>query len=199
MCKLVMFIPLFTVMSAISTMIAIAADRYRVMIYRRTLYRWETVIIVCIIWLISFCISSPQLYEYNIYQKTKGTTNQTQISCGSEGIVEGFETIYASVVFLLAYCLPLIILTVCYIRISFLVWKHARRFQLNQTRLQDSTSARNNGGGQLEKMVSARQVKVLKMLISITVAFVLLWTPFFILFAIQVSIHCNKPTLMMDG
>ena len=184
-----MFIPLLTVTSSICTIICIAGDRYRVMIYRQTLHRWESIVVVCLIWLVAFCVSAPQLYEYNIYYKTNEATNSVQLSCGSERIVEQFETIYAIVVFVLLYCLPLLILAFCYIRISALVWKNAKRIRSTvAAELPTNNPTNSNHIRQLESMISARKIKVLQMLISITVAFVVLWTPYFILFAIQVRI-----------
>ena len=183
-----MFIPLFTVTSSICTIICIAGDRYRVMIYRQTLYRSESLVIVCLIWLLAFSVSAPQLYEYNVYYKTNEVTKTVQKSCGSEGIVEHFETTYAAIVFVLVYCLPVIILAVCYVRISALVWKNARRFRSTLSELPNNDPTNSNNSSQLESMISARKIKVLQMLISITIAFVVLWTPYFILFAIQVRI-----------
>lgn len=184
-----MFIPLFTVSSAICTIVAIAGDRYRVMVHRRTLYRWETLVIVCLIWLLSFCISAPQLYEYNVYYRKNENTNTIQKACGSEGIVKHFETIYAIIVFVLAYCIPLIILAMCYIKISALVWKHGKRFRSTVSQPPNNNSLNNISNSQLQVMISARKIKVFRMLISITIAFIVLWTPYFILFAIQVCIY----------
>ena len=188
-----MFIPLLTVASTICTIICIAGDRYRVMFYKQTLNRLESTAIVCLIWLVAFCVSAPQLYEYNIYNKTNPDLNRVQLSCGSEGIVEKFETIYAAIVFVLLYCLPVLVLAFCYIRISALVWKNAKRMRSMVAELPTNNPTNDNQTNQLESMISTRKVKVLQMLISITVAFVLLWTPYFILFAIQVSIMKTCP------
>ena len=179
-----MFLPLFIVTSAIFTIIAIAADRYRVMIYRQTPQRRETLITVAIVWVISLCVSAPQFYEYSIYTNVNPVTNRTQTHCGSYEIEEDFKVGYASTVFVLSYCVPLVILVICYIRIGLLVWRHAKRFR--ESRPPSSNNNCGQPGTHLEDVITARSVKVLKMLVSITVAFVLLWTPYFILFAIQV-------------
>ena len=181
-----MFIPKFIIMSAISTIVAIAADRYRVMIYQKHLFRRGALISVGIIWLTAACFSAPQVYEYNAYEITDLEHNQTLVACGSEGIVEHFETIYASV-FLLAYLVSFLMMAVFYSRISYVVWKHAMRFRSAQQEFPDETDITNNGCRRLEKRISARKLKVLKMLVSVTVTFVALWTPYFILFAMQVS------------
>ena len=178
---------MFSVMSSISTIIAIAADRYRVMVRRRLLARCGALVAVGITWLISFCVSAPQLYEYNIYYIPHSETNQTQKTCGSEGIVENFSTIYASFVLVLAFCVPYLILTACYVRILIFVRSHTRRFMLSRSqKSENTTTTSTNSCGPLDSLVAARNAKVLKMSMAITVAFGLLWTPFFILFAVQV-------------
>ena len=182
-----MFIPLFTVTSAIYTIIAIAADRYRVMIYRRMLLLKETLVVVAIVWVLSICVSAPQLYEYSVYSEVNEVINITQTHCGSWGIVENFEVIYASIVFVLSYSVPLLVLVFCYTSIAILVLKHAKRFQSNSSACTNNNIRNSSSGSQLETVITTRKVKVLKMLISITIAFVVLWTPCFILFALQVS------------
>ena len=187
-CKFVQFIPLFIVMAAISTIVTIAGDRYRVMIKRKSLQRWEPLVMVGIVWLISCFISSPQLYEYRVYYKRNEETNQTQKVCGSEGIAEHFETVYASFVFVLAYCVPLLILLFCYVKITLLVLKHGKHFRHTDAETQSNANeaVTIQNSDQLETRISKRKEKVLKMLIAIAASFIVLWTPYFILFAVQV-------------
>ena len=180
---------MFVVVAAITTIVVIAGDRFRVMVRRKTLHRWEAPLVVGIVWLVACVISAPQLYEYRVYYKTNAETNQTQKVCGSEGIVEHFETVYAAIVFVLAYCIPLLVLLVCYVRISLLVWKHGKRFMHSDAEVQSNEAAtiqHHQNSDQLETQLSKRKKKVLKMLIAIAVSFIVLWTPYFILFAIKV-------------
>ena len=170
-------------MASISTMVAIAADRYRVMVRRQALARYETLIIICVTWLVAFCISAPQLYEYNIYHIHNNETNLTQMTCGSEGIVEHFETVYAATVFILAYCVPFLVLVICYVKVLALIQRHTNRFRLSRN---SSNITTTKNSVPIDSVLSARKVRVLKMLVAITVAFGALWTPYFILFAIQV-------------
>ena len=78
-------------------------------------------------------------------------------------------------------------MTVFYSRIAYVIWKHARRFRSAPQEFPDETDVANYGCRRLEKRISARKIKVLKLLFSVTVSFVALWTPYFILFAMQVS------------
>ena len=167
-------------------MVVIAGDRFRVMMKGKTLHHWKCLVVVGIVWLVACIISSPQLYEYRVYYKRDEETNQTQKVCGSEGIVEHFETVYAAIVFVLAYFLPLLILLICYVKISLFVWRHGERFRHTDTETQNNEAATSQIGDQLETRISKRKEKVLKMLITIAVSFIVLWTPYFILFAVKV-------------
>ena len=186
-----MFVPKFIIMSAVFTILAVAADRYRVMMSRKRLGRRGALIVVCMIWLAAVCYSAPQFYEYNIYEiADEPAANETLTACGSDGIVDHFETVYASVL-LVTYFISFLLLNIWYGRISYYVWQHARRFQSAQAQSENPTEGAVEyaiSGGRLEEMISKRKIRVLKMLISVTAAFVLLWTPYFVLFAIKVMV-----------
>lgn len=187
-CKLVMMIPLVSIMAAILTMVAMAIDRYRAIVTHKTIYRSGALKTIVIIWILSFIVSSPQIYEYNVYRFTEfeDGVNVTFTSCGSEGIAENFEKIYASLVLILAYCIPLAVLIISYFRIMAYVWKNSRRFR--NTAIQTVSTVDRSGSGfnpqrRVNAAVSERSYKVLKMLIFITASFTILWTPYFIIFA----------------
>ena len=187
-CKMTMFLPLLSVMGAIFTMVAMAVDRYRVIVVQKQLYRRGAITAIIAIWITSVFVSAPQLYEYNVYYHTEGDNqNNTYKSCGSEGIVENFETIYASLVFIFAFSVPFIILLVCYTKTLLYVWKHTRRFR--RTRIQMSQNS-SDVDRRNDKMLTPRMVKLVKMLVWITATFVVLWTPYFIIFAMTV---CTSP------
>ena len=77
-----------------------------------------------------------------------------------------FLQTYASLVLTLAYLLPLALLSRNYVIVIFFVTKKARLLQ-----------------GQ----VSRAKIRVLRSIITVTVAFVVLWLPFFVLFTIEAS------------
>ncbi|VDH95133.1 G protein-coupled receptor 103 [Mytilus galloprovincialis] len=163
-CKLVMFLPLLTVSSSIYTMVAIAVDRYKEILKLEKLTTVRTSNIVLGTWIWSLVISSPQLYEYSTYRKEEDEYNIT--SCGAHGIVENFETLYACVAIVLSYAVPLIIITICYSKIMRYVWKVGK------------TSSEND-------IQVLKRMKVVKILLLITIVFILLWSPFFVLFGME--------------
>ncbi|XP_063443091.1 QRFP-like peptide receptor [Mytilus trossulus] len=163
-CKLVMFLPLLTVSSSIYTMVAIAVDRYKEILKLEKLTTKRASNIVLGTWIWSLVISSPQLYEYSTYRKEEDDYNIT--SCGAHGIVENFETLYACVAIVLSYAVPLIIITICYFKIMRYVWKVGK------------TSSEND-------KQALKRMKVVRILLLITIVFVILWSPFFVLFGME--------------
>jgi len=190
-CKLIMVIPLISVSSAIYTMVALAVDRYRTVVLQKTLSRRNALYGVVAIWLWSFIVSAPQIYEYNIYLDIDDD-NHTYKSCGSEGIVENFEAYYASAVVVIAYIIPFVALLVCYSRIVFYVWTHGRRLRRNASIMPSVSSTlavpQQNNAERRDKMLSMRMIKIIKMLMSVTGVFLVLWTPYFVIFGINVRI-----------
>lgn len=169
-----MFIPKFSVVLSISTMVALAIDRYRAIVTVKQMSIRDALIVVGVNWVIAISVSAPQLYEYSVYEKYEDHSNSTAISCGSEGVPEHFETIYAIIVLICSYCVPVAIVVVCYTSTMVYIWKSSKQFNANKL----------NNSGQVMK----KRMRVLKMLITITVVFAMLWCPYFVLFTIEVRI-----------
>ncbi|KAK3610004.1 hypothetical protein CHS0354_032350 [Potamilus streckersoni] len=176
-CKLIMFLPLMAVMASISTMVAIAIDRCQTIVRNRRLQVQHSLWIITGIWLIS--VSSPQLYEYNMHYNSKENRTAFIKECGSHGIVKNFQTIYAACVFLIAYAIPTVLLLVGYTCIIIHIWKTSLILR-NQG---PSEHAVNSPG--LSNPFTKKKTRVLKMLITIVVVFILLWTPYFVAFAFE--------------
>ncbi|XP_052075698.1 neuropeptide FF receptor 2-like isoform X1 [Mytilus californianus] len=164
-CKMIMFIPLLSISSSISTMVAIAVDRFREIIKRHKLLSKQAMYVIMVSWVWSVVVSSPQLYEYSVYSNYDEEYNVT--SCGSHDIVENFETVYAVIVIVLSYVVPLILITISYVKIMIFVWKTGK-----------------NVAGK-ESQVLKKRMKIVRLLITITVVFALLWSPYFALFGME--------------
>ncbi|CAC5396660.1 NPFFR2 [Mytilus coruscus] len=146
-------------------MVAIAVDRFREIIKNRKLLPKQALYIITLLWIWSVTVSSPQLYEYSVYQKYEDKYNIT--SCGSHDIIEHFETVYAAIVIVLSYAVPLILITISYVKIMIFVWKAGKTV-----------------AGK-ESQVLKRRMKIVRLLITITVVFALFWSPYFVLFGIE--------------
>ncbi|KAL3859207.1 hypothetical protein ACJMK2_009436 [Sinanodonta woodiana] len=178
-CKLVMFLPLIAVMASISTMVAIAVDRYQVIVKSWRLQVQRALLTIVGIWVFSVFVSSPQLYEYNIYYTSRENRTAFNKECGSHEIVKNFETIYAVCVFVIAYVIPLAILLFGYSCIIIYIWKTS----FNLQRQHQVRQVINSIG--FSNPLSKKKIRVLKMLITNAVVFILLWTPYFATFAME--------------
>ena len=145
-------------------MVAIALDRFREIVKQQKLMTKNVVYIISGIWIWSVMVSAPQLYEYSIYERYEHGQNVT--SCGSHDIVEHFETIYAIVIIVISYTLPLILITVSYAGILAYIWKTV--------------------DGRVSEHLQIK-MKIVRVVVIITVVFILLWSPYFVMFGMEVS------------
>ncbi|XP_071825451.1 tachykinin-like peptides receptor 86C isoform X2 [Apostichopus japonicus] len=192
-CKLVMFLPNFCVAVTIFTLCVIAYDRRIAINNMATATERKgpgVLIITSSIWILGFVVSAPTFYEYSVYTKTvvtgaesgssseevdiemNSTVNVTSHrACGSHDIVESFEKVYATLLTLFIYILPLIFILCNYILIFRYIWK--REMELNKTR---------NESRQNKRVMSSNTSRVLKMLIAVIAIFTIAWAPYFFLF-----------------
>ncbi|XP_064615836.1 P2Y purinoceptor 4-like [Liolophura sinensis] len=171
-CKITQFVPLLTIMSAISTMTAISFERYFAIACQKILTIRNTLLVILGIWIVSVVTSAPQLYEYSAKMVPDEYGNGTHLSCGSHDIPENFETIYASVVLAVSYVIPLLLISTNYFRLVAFMYRLSKR----------NKGAKPGQGGYT---VNRGKVRVLHMAILLTSVFCLLWLTYFVLFTIE--------------
>nr|KAG5701117.1 hypothetical protein BaRGS_002593 [Batillaria attramentaria] len=159
-CKIKMSMPLFNIMTSISTMVVISFERMRVIVRKRQASLRQAIVAVVITWVFSLVITAPQLYEYRIVEKWEEDENETEITCSSTGVDPTFIKAYASIVLVLAYLLPMALVIKNYTHVIIIVKQASQR----------------------PGAISNNKLRVLGVLIALTVVFVLLWLPYFVLF-----------------
>lgn len=170
---------MFTIMSSISTMTAMALDKYRTIVHQKVLSFHHLYAIIGVIWCISLATSAPQIYEYSVYTKHIEGINTTLIACGSHGIVDDFELAYSIVILIIAYIAPLGIIVVSYCILLFYIWKQSKLIDNSMRRPGETRGERG--------LLSKKKRKVLGMIITMTCVFAVLWAPYFVTFTIEVS------------
>lgn len=201
-CKLLMFLPTFCVAVTIFTMCLIAYDR-RIAINKITATdgrRGPGILMYTLsVWLLGLAISSPTFYEYSVYTATVRVGSESQSSseevdgeshdhgvnvttyraCGSHGIVQYFEQVYATLVTLILYVLPLIFILYNYVMIFLFIWKKETELKRNRNEPTQTSSNR---------VISSNTSRVLKMLFAVITIFTFAWAPYFFLFFREVCI-----------
>ncbi|XP_069793389.1 oxytocin receptor [Narcine bancroftii] len=128
---------------------------------------------VVVSWLISLLFSLPQLFIFSLMQVSPGVYD-----CWGHFVEPWGAKAYITWITVSVYIVPIILLTVCYSLISFKIWQNVRL----KTRRQDKGSS---GAGMLSrvssvKIISRAKVRTVKMSFLIVLAYVVCWTPFFV-------------------
>ncbi|KAM7326501.1 hypothetical protein ACRRTK_014979 [Alexandromys fortis] len=172
MCKISGLVQGISVSASVFTLVAIAVDRFRCVIYpfKPKLTVKTAFVTVVIIWGLAIIIMSPSavmlhVQEEKYYRIRLGSDNETSTVywCREEWPKQEMRRIYTTVLFATIYLAPLSLIVVMYARIGASLFK---------------TSARGPGKQRQEPWhVSKKKQKVIKMLLTVALLFILSWLP----------------------
>nr|XP_002732887.1 PREDICTED: probable G-protein coupled receptor 19-like [Saccoglossus kowalevskii] len=172
-CKLVHFLPVFCVSISTYSLVILSHERYLAIVQVLKLKSIEnlkrTRKNVCILWIVSMVIASPEIYEYTSVHRL--TLNETHVTmCGSYNAPRWFQISNAVMLISVVYVIPLITMVINYCRIVVYMMQK-----------------RGNGshviGNQVNCAINRNKIRVMEMLIVVTFMFALAWAPFFVLLA----------------
>jgi G protein-coupled receptor 103 len=162
-CKVVNFGQYFFASVSVLTLAAIAADRFFAIVLplRRVFTKKAFYYIIPAIWMVATAVAAPIIYAYKFKELEVG------FPFCDEDWSPAFENhkaslIYSVMLFVIVYCVPFLAITIMYTIICRRLWK---RKILN-----------NRHKRQYQKAIESRK-KVVKMLITVVIAFVVCWLP----------------------
>ncbi|KAL4239567.1 hypothetical protein ACF0H5_000379 [Mactra antiquata] len=163
MCPIVMFLQMVSVTGSVSTNMAIGIDRLCAILFplnasRTNVMRYR--IIILIIWIISIGFAAVLLHVGETVNHPQ--TQHTECLENWSKIGQDLEMVYTVLVMILTYIVPVCILSVTYSIVGYLLWK--RHLPGNADEFRDRAQLKN-------------KVKIVKMLVTIVVLFVLCWLP----------------------
>ena len=155
MCKFVQYLAYVTTYVTIWSLVAVSVFRFLTVVYSKKTVKIRTkkniIILILMIWVISMAVNIPSLLAY--VTKTVGSYTY----CGMHaGATEGVFVMF----FVLAYALPLVLITIMYLLIMLHLHKARNSITSSQIRTQNRT------------------IKVCKVIITVVLAFSLSWLPF---------------------
>lgn len=161
-CKLVTYVQFVCGVSSILTMMVMSVERYLCIFLSQNIKMSNTVIgyILFMTWLMS--LSFPVPIALTQTDKHIVLHSRTYVFCGVSWERSFNSAVYLTMMFVLFFAIPLLVITVNYCRILRLVGHSAKRAVTNIKEINDR-----------------RQMLLLKMCIAIVTAFVLMWLPFF--------------------
>ncbi|NXF08661.1 NPFF2 protein, partial [Smithornis capensis] len=172
-CKMSGMVQGISVSASVFTLVAIAVDRFRCIVYpfKQKLTISTAIVIVAVIWTLAVAIMCPsavllQVQEEKHFRVILGTGNDTRpvYWCREEWPDPGMRKIYTTVLFANIYLAPLSLIVIMYARISIV---------LSHTAM---PGAGKRSQEQRHSMWKRKQ-KVIKMLIVVTLLFTLSWLP----------------------
>lgn len=163
-CKILHFAQYFLIGASVLTLACLAFDRFVAIVFplRKLFTNKVFYVTVASIWVIAAGLGAPALYAWKpIYYEGYG------YGCGEEWAVDWKESekisiVYSSLIFAVAYCIPFLSITIMYSIVCRRVWK--RKVIKSRHRKQ------------YRKAIESRK-KVVKMLITVVIAFVMCWLP----------------------
>lgn len=172
MCKISGLVQGISVSASVFTLVAIAVDRFRCVVYpfKPKLTIKTAFVTIVIIWGLAIAIMSPSaimlhVQEEKYYRVRLGSHNKTSTVywCREDWPNQEMRRIYTTVLFATIYLAPLSLIVVMYARIGTSLFK---------------TSANCSGKQRQEQWhVSKKKQKVIKMLLTVALLFMLSWLP----------------------
>ncbi|XP_018420905.1 PREDICTED: neuropeptide FF receptor 2 [Nanorana parkeri] len=172
-CKMSGMVQGISVSASVFTLVAIAVDRFRCIVYpfKQKLTISTAVVIIAVIWVLAIAIMCPSAVMSHVkedkhFRVVLGNSNQTTpiYWCREDWPNPHMRKIYTTVLFSNIYLAPLSLIVIMYARIGITLFKS----ELN-------VDSKNHQ--QQRHAVSRRKQKVIKMLIIIALLFILSWLP----------------------
>ncbi|XP_010138669.1 PREDICTED: neuropeptide FF receptor 2 [Buceros rhinoceros silvestris] len=172
-CKMSGMVQGISVSASVFTLVAIAVDRFRCIVYpfKQKLAISTAVAIIAIIWILAVAIMCPsavmlQVQEEKHFRVILGYGNETRpvYWCREDWPNPGMRKIYTTVLFANIYLAPLLLIVIMYARISVTLFHTAVPVEGKHSRQQRHS-------------VSKKKQKVIKMLIIVALLFTLSWLP----------------------
>ncbi|XP_018592265.1 neuropeptide FF receptor 2-like [Scleropages formosus] len=172
-CKLSGMVQGMSVSASVFTLVAIAVDRFRCIVYpfKQKLTISTSMLIILIIWVLALSIMCPSGV---MLQVTKEHNVRVLLGDGNETIPfywcrenwpnQGMRKIYTTVLFANIYLAPLTLIVIMYARIGITLFKTAM-------------PTGGKPGQENRQAVSKKKKRVIKMLLTVALLFILSWLP----------------------
>ncbi|OCT70184.1 hypothetical protein XELAEV_18037105mg [Xenopus laevis] len=173
MCKMSGLVQGMSVSASVFTLVAIAVERFRCIVYpfRQKLTLKKAIITIIVIWVLALIIMCPSAVTLTVtkddfhFMVDDYNNYYPLYSCWEEWPDTEMRKIYTTVLFSHIYLAPLTLIVIMYARIAFKLFK-------SSAPIRGSVSEENEG-----RRVSKRKVRVIYMLIIVALFFSLSWLP----------------------
>ncbi|TRY83203.1 hypothetical protein DNTS_035114 [Danionella cerebrum] len=186
-CKLSGMVQGISVSASVFTLVAIAVDRFRCIVYpfKQKLTISTSTLIIVIIWVLAISIMCPSGVMLQVTKEHRvsillSDSNLTQpfYWCRENWPNQEMRKIYTTVLFANIYLAPLTLIVIMYARIGITLFKTSMPVPVSQV----GTVGSGSGSGkqcryESRQLVSRKKKRVIKMLLVVALLFILSWLP----------------------
>uniref|UniRef100_A0A673IN10 Neuropeptide FF receptor 2 n=1 Tax=Sinocyclocheilus rhinocerous TaxID=307959 RepID=A0A673IN10_9TELE len=171
-CKLSGMVQGISVSASVFTLVAIAVDRFRCIVYpfKQKLTISTSTLIIVIIWVLAISIMCPSGVMLQVTKEHRvsillsdGNTTQPFYWCRENWPNQEMRKIYTTVLFANIYLAPLTLIVIMYARIGITLFK--------------TSIVGKNSRYESRQLVSRKKKRVIKMLLVVALLFILSWLP----------------------
>ncbi|XP_030636585.1 neuropeptide FF receptor 2 [Chanos chanos] len=185
-CKLSGMVQGISVSASVFTLVAIAVDRFRCIVYpfKQKLTTSTSTLIIAVIWVLAVSIMCPSGVMLQVTKEHRisillGKGNETRpfYWCRENWPNQEMRKIYTTVLFANIYLGPLTLIVIMYARIGITLFKTSIPASVGQGAGSGSGRRGTNPGYDSRQMVSRKKKRVIKMLLVVALLFILSWLP----------------------
>lgn len=174
MCKIALFLQTTSVAVSVFTLSAISVERWYAICYplRFKSTKRRAKIIIFVIWIIAFLLALPEVIVADLTRFVKRQYIDLLIFCGPQWSDKTNQVVYQSVIIVLMYLLPLVLMTVTYSMIAVVLWTGKIPGAIESANRPMMDGNVNRAEEQLES-----RKKAAKMLITVVIGFAVCYFP----------------------
>ncbi|KAG7499182.1 neuropeptide FF receptor 2-like [Solea senegalensis] len=185
-CKLSGMVQGISVSASVFTLVAIAVDRFRCIVYpfKQKLTIATSKLIIVIIWVLAVLIMFPSGVMLQVTKEQRvrivlGHNNDSRpfFWCRENWPNQEMRKIYTTVLFANIYLAPLSLIVIMYARIGFTLFKTAIPLMRASGTVSGEGSGNNKLGMESRHTISRKKKRVIMMLLIVALLFVLSWLP----------------------
>lgn len=179
LCRLIKYLQVVGMFASTYMLLLMSLDRCLAICQPlRSLHRRSDRLSVLLTWVVCLLFSIPQLQIFSMKNVAHGG-----MDCWATFIQPWGPKAYVTWMTLTVYIIPVIVLCICYGLISFKIWQNVKLKTVHETSV--SLTSSNSHGGTLSrvssiKLISKAKIRTVKMTFIIVLAFIMCWTPYFI-------------------
>ncbi|XP_076870379.1 oxytocin receptor b [Brachyhypopomus gauderio] len=179
LCRLVKYLQVVGMFASTYMLVLMSIDRcFAICQPLRSLRRRKDHFYVVASWILSLLFSVPQIYIFSLREVGNGVYD-----CWGDFVQPWGAKAYVTWISLTIYIIPVAILSVCYGLISYKIWQNfklkTRRDQcISLTPRPEHCTALSRVSS--VKLISRAKIRTAKMTFVIVLAYVICWTPFFV-------------------